>query len=399
MIRVCHPFGNPNSYNTALSFLEVGQLKRFHTSIYQPFGMAKRSHPSLPRSYVTTHPTREVIRLGAAFLPLGRWNGRRKQLVDWVTYSFDANTARSVVKSDGAVYCYEDSAQATFKLASQLGAMRIYELPILHFREMQAIFKTEIEKEPGLASFFQTLHDPSSKLERKDREVMDADVIVVPAKFVQRSVERFLKPKGRFVVVPYGSDVDVTPKLWTSTDREGPMRLFFAGILGPRKGIHVLFEALANLSTRHFHLTLAGRWEPGFRNWLSRRYSIEYEWLGQLTHAEVYEAYRRAHVLVFPSLAEGFGLVILEAMASGIPVITTDQTAGPDIIEDGLDGWITPAGQVEALRACFEQALERGRLPEMGQAARRKALTLSWKSYREKLRTSVFDALEISVQR
>ena len=163
-----------------------------------------------------------------------------------------------------------------------------------------------------------------------------------------------------------------------------PLRLFFAGILGPRKGIHSLFAALSKLPAKHYHLTLAGRWQPGFREWLSKRYPLQYEWLGQIAHEQVYDVCRGSHIFVFPSLAEGFGLVIL--MASGIPVLTTDHTAGPELIDHDVDGWIIPAGDTEALECTLHDALEhRNRLPEMGRAARRKASTFSWQSYRQRL--------------
>lgn len=393
-IRVCHPFGNPNSYNAALALLETGDLKRFHTLIYKPLGTAKRYHPELPSQQVTTHPLREVIRIGAACLPLGRYNGRRQGFVDWVARGFDNETAKAVVNEDTAVYCYEDSACTTFQTAGEVGARRVYELPTPYYREKQRLFEIEANGEPELATLLSTLREPTWKLERKDIELLTADVIVVPAQFVQRSIERFLKPGARFVVVPYGSDVSAPVKNWCSADRSGPLRLFFAGMLGPRKGLHILFAALAKLPARSYHLTLAGRWEPGFREWLSKKYPIEYEWLGQIAQPDVYKACRRAHVFVFPSLAEGFGLVMLEAMASGIPVIATDQTAGPEIIEDGVDGWIIPAGQVETLRGCLENALEeRDRLLEMGLAARRKAETRSWNRYRTQLRADLFAAL------
>jgi alpha-maltose-1-phosphate synthase len=394
-IRLCHPFGNPNSYNAAVSFLESGELERFHTSVYKPFGLQKRGHPELPRRFVTMHPAREMLRLGAAHLPLGRWSGRRQGFVDWVTRSFDDSTAKAVAEDDRAVYCYEDSAAATFQRAEEVGALRIYELPIMHYREMHRILELEKSKEPELRLFLQYLREPAWKLERKDRELLTADVIVVPARFVQRSISRFLKPSARFLVVPYGSDTRALAKNWTTDDQQGPLRLFFAGILGPRKGVHVLFDALSRIPARHYHLTLAGRWEPGFREWVSKRHPIEYDWLGQLAHEEVYEACRRTHVFVFPSLAEGFGLVILEAMASGIPVIATDQTAGPEIIKEGIDGWIIPAGEVEALKTTLETAMEqRDRLPEMGLAARHKAEVWSWKRYRAELRTKVSEVLE-----
>ena len=67
---------------------------------------------------------------------------------------------------------------------------------------------------------------------------------------------------------------------------------------------------------------------------------------------------REHDVFVFPSLFEGFGLVITEAMSQGVPVITTDRTAGPDLIQDGVDGWIVPAGSSIAIKEVLYKILE-----------------------------------------
>jgi alpha-maltose-1-phosphate synthase len=393
-VRVCHPFGNPNSYNAAVAFLEHGLLRRFHTLLYQPLGAKKRYHPDLPRTYVTTYPLNEVVRLAATQVPSARWNGRRQGFVDWNARHFDRQTANALTEGDGAVYCYEDSAAFTFERARDVGAKRIYELPTLYFRDLRRLIEAEISREPELACFFRTLREPAWKLERKDRELETADVIVVPTLRVRRSVEQFLRPAAQYVLAPYGSDLHVRPKEWTSVDQQGPLKLFAAGNLGPGKGLHILFAALARLGTRRYHLSLAGRWEPGFRTWLGKKYPIDYEWLGQLPHAEVYEACRRSHVFVFPSLAEGFGLVILEAMAAGIPVIASDQTAAPEIIQQGEDGWVVPAADSESLQTSLEAVLgERTRLPDIGSGARRKAVALDWASYRANLSSKVSHVL------
>ncbi len=393
-MRVCHFHGNPNSYNAAISFLDAGDLIRFHTSLYAPAGMRRRFHRDLPKDRVTTHPAWEAMRLAVTRMPFKRWNGHRQAFVDLVARKFDAATARAVRETDGAVYCYEDSASMTFARARHLGARRIYELPIMHYREMRRVFQSEVDQHPELAQHFQTFHEPQWKLDQKDEELAAAEVIVVPATFVRDSVERFLSVRAQFVVVPYGADVSAEQKRWTTADAEGPLRLLFVGILGPRKGLHLLFEVLARMGSRAIHLTLAGRWQPGFREWLASRYPVPYDWVGSLDERGVNAEYRKAHVLVLPSLAEGFALVISEAMASGIPVIATERSAAPDLIDDRIDGWITAAGDSEGLQARIESLLEnRGILPEIGAAARRKAELFSWERYRKTLRAGVFAAL------
>jgi glycosyltransferase involved in cell wall biosynthesis len=92
----------------------------------------------------------------------------------------------------------------------------------------------------------------------------------------------------------------------------------------------------------------------------------------------------RHDALVLPSLHEGFGLVIPEAMAQGLVVITTPHTAGPDLIAEGVDGFIVPIRSAEAIEEKLERLImDRNLLAEMKLAATRKAETLPWEIYRQ----------------
>ena len=95
---------------------------------------------------------------------------------------------------------------------------------------------------------------------------------------------------------------------------------------------------------------------------------------------------RQHDVLVFPSLFEGFGQVITEAMAQGTPVITTERTAGPDIIEHEKNGWLVNAGSAEAITAILEQLLLRPQLIEaVGGQACETAKKRPWRTYQEEI--------------
>jgi glycosyltransferase involved in cell wall biosynthesis len=101
--------------------------------------------------------------------------------------------------------------------------------------------------------------------------------------------------------------------------------------------------------------------------------------------ADLPKIYRSADVFVFPSLLEGMPLVVLEAMASGLPVITTPNGPG-DLVRDGVDGFVVPIRDVDAivekleyLRAHPEERLR------MGQNARERAKMFTWEHYRTKV--------------
>lgn len=95
-------------------------------------------------------------------------------------------------------------------------------------------------------------------------------------------------------------------------------------------------------------------------------------------------------VLVFPSLFEGFGLVITEAMSQGTPVITTDRTIGPNFIQHGQNGWLIQAGSTEALQQAIEHLLEqKDTIADIGHAAMETARQRPWEVYGNEMAQSV----------
>jgi glycosyltransferase involved in cell wall biosynthesis len=95
---------------------------------------------------------------------------------------------------------------------------------------------------------------------------------------------------------------------------------------------------------------------------------------------------RESDVLVFPSLFEGFGQVITEAMAQGTPVITTERTAGPDIIQHGKNGWLIKAGSVNSLKEMLEGIIANpGMIETVGKAALETARQRPWSEYGKEL--------------
>lgn len=113
------------------------------------------------------------------------------------------------------------------------------------------------------------------------------------------------------------------------------------------------------------------------------------------TSEELLEAYRSADVFVFPSMAEGFGHVLLEAMASGLPIISTTRTAAPDLIHEGKEGFIAEPGNSSQIAQFIEYFLDhREQIAIMGAAARQRAEYFTWARFRTDLAEAVTGILE-----
>jgi glycosyltransferase involved in cell wall biosynthesis len=249
-------------------------------------------------------------------------------------------------------------------------------------REIQS---EEAELFPSLAPALQAAKEPEWKLRRKEQEIQLADHIFVASSITRQSLLNFGVNPEKISVIPYGAPLDY---FHPQPKKDTCFRALYVGRVEPRKGIHYLLPAWKGLNLPNAELCLIGINEfPS--GWLDRYQDI-FRYIPPVPHYSLNQYYSSASVFVFPSLVDGFGLVLLEAMACGIPVITTPNTAGPDIITDGVEGFLVPIRDKEALQEkldwCYHHPLE---LAEMGQVARKKAEQLTWFQYRQQLVSSI----------
>ena len=115
-----------------------------------------------------------------------------------------------------------------------------------------------------------------------------------------------------------------------------------------------------------------------------------HNWISSLNHSAILELMRSSDVLLFPSLFEGFGLVITESMSQGTPVITTARTAGKDFIDNNVNGWIVEAGSTISIKGVIEGMLSNPEsISSVGLAARKTASTRTWFDYQMELVSAI----------
>ena len=180
---------------------------------------------------------------------------------------------------------------------------------------------------------------------------------------------------------PGGEDDTATgPRDYRTTGRRDKLRFIYAGGCSIRKGIPVLLEAWEKAQLREAELLLVGSWQLAESKLNQLPRGVKF--LGPVGPEKLRDLYRASDVFVFPSFFEGFGLVILEAMGCGLPVIASDRSAGPDVL-DGSCGRVVAAGDLEQLVETLRWFdVNRDRLPAMKAAARNRGESLTWSSYR-----------------
>jgi glycosyltransferase involved in cell wall biosynthesis len=302
--------------------------------------------------------------------------------VDAVYLSLDRHVARRL--QDGcqfkAVYAYDSGALESFRVARARQLKCIYEHPIVYWRESRRIQQEEAELHPEWKPTLGAIQDSEEKLARKDAELALADVVIVASTFSKNSLNQAPGFKASVHVVPYGLPAVSQP---VEENPGGKLRVLFVGALSQAKGLKYLLDAAAKLE-RQVDLTLVGKRVSSLIP--TQDVLDKHRWIPSLAYDELLREMSRHDVLVLPSLHEGFGLVLGEAMAQGLVVIATANSAAPDLIYDGVDGFIIPIRSTDAIAEKLELLLqEPARLREMKQAARRKAQAHSWETYRRAL--------------
>jgi glycosyltransferase involved in cell wall biosynthesis len=411
MVVFSHPTGNANARAAAEALAEARMLTAFYTSIacfrgsaldwlgkLPPFASFRRRQfaPEL-RAFTRPVPWSEVGRLAAQRMGFERLYQHEtgRFCVDRVYQEVDQRVAAAVRKAarapHGAVYGYEDGAATSFRAAKSAGIPCLYDLPIGYWRTARRLMEAERERRPEWSSTLTGLLDSPHKLARKDEELRLADHIFVASRFTAQTLQEAPQPLAPIHVIPYGFPPVAAERSYTSVGGR-TLRVLFVGGLSQRKGLAYLFEALEPLKA-HIELTLVGQKAGGDCPALHAALA-QHRWIPTLPHEQVLRLMQTQDVLVFPSLFEGFGLVITEAMSQGTPVITTERTAGPDLIEHDQNGWLVPAGDALALRQQLETILTKpARVTKAGQAARQTALQRPWSVYGHELTQTIRNVL------
>ncbi|MEI6946689.1 glycosyltransferase family 4 protein [Paraflavisolibacter sp. H34] len=407
-VLISHPTGNANMRAAAAGFLAAGILGELNTAIatypgtllywLSTFGplseLRRRNFPPGLKPLTRQYPWKEAGRLAASRAGMHAWTRHEKGrfCIDAVYHSLDDHVGkrlkRVVERQIDAVYAYEDGALESFRKAKELGLPCFYDLPIGYWRAAKHLMEKEEASWPHWASTLTGLKDSKAKLARKDEELRLADRIFVASRFTATTLQSFPESLGPVEIIPYGFPPVCDHRTYGTGHRFKPLRLLFVGGLSQRKGIANLFAAVESLG-RRVELTIVGNKAsndcPALDTALAK-----HRWIPSLPHAAVLELMQQHDVLVFPSLFEGFGLVITEAMSQGTPVITTDRTAGPDLIQQDENGWLVEAGSTAALQAAIEKLLQNPALiAKAGREARETAHKRPWEVYGKELAAAV----------
>lgn len=410
-ILLSHPSVAPFVQQAARAFDEAGWLDRFITTLRHDPGsrrqrfacgaarlvgfdlarqLARRRITELPPERVESLPWGELLRLLVGRLDR---SGRVTDLV-WARTepAFDRAVARRLTAAHDAFYGFEYASLASFTRARALGVRTCYDMPAPEPRFVQSLLDAEAERFPVLrtAYYRHTAEREETRIARRRAEWDAADLVIAASTFTRDSFARAGLDVGKVRLVPYGAPPPVSEdEAQRGGSVDGPLRLLWAGTFSIRKGAHYLLEAwrrhhLGRVATLRIHgaITLPDA--------LLRPLPDGVEIGGSIPRSELMAHYQTSDALVFPTLCDGFGMVVTEAWSRGLPVLTTPAAGATDLLRENENGRVFPARDPDALAAVIRRcADDRAALRAMRGPARATAARWQWSDYRAALRAAV----------
>ena len=407
-IIVAHPNAQ-HSHRLALAVQKTGWLKAYVTQLYYdnnrwpysltslvPYKLQVRIEELFFRRNIKELDTTKVITYGLwseiLFIILNRAGLARKFREQWLLQrarKFSIFVGQLALNNTDMIIGTDAASCDAFRFAKKSGVLCVLDLSHPHINTCMRIEEEEKRLDPEFSRTFDTYALTPDDLSYMIKEVNSADKFIVASSFSKESLVENGIDEGRISIIPYGVNLERfhPPKINHPSTKEQAdvLRVLFVGRIGQRKGIGYLLKSIHELQGQiPISATLVGNCRGD--NTIYEKFNDNFTHIKRLGDSDFPQVYHSADVFVLPSLIEGFGLVILEAMASGLPVITTPNTGGRDIITDGVDGFIIPVRDTEILKQyltfLYKHPDER---IKMGIAARETAERYSWDRYYEEI--------------
>ena len=413
-IVLAHPGVGPFVQQTARALMEADLLASYWTMFAdQPDARWRRALVQLA-SLVDVNVERELRRRAIEEVPPALlrlapgWELVRvlltkmkvdPRIVDAVwehgVVKFDREVASKALDKIEGIYGYEYSTLASFQEAKRRGLARIYEVPAPEHEFIENLIQREIQRMPELNDGKRTyfLARQKRRTERRRQEWDLAELVIVSSTFTRDTYAAAGFNVAKVRVVPLGAPEVYLGGAEGGSRESDPLRVLWAGAFSVHKGAHYALSAWKEIASKaSASLDIYGT--VRLTSTLMRGLPASIRVFSSIPRAELFEQYCQADVLLFPTLCDGFGMVVTEAFAHGLPVITTTQAGAADLVRHMENGLIIPPGDTQALTGALEWCLaHRRELKAMRRAAQQTAARWQWRDFRQTLRANVTHGL------
>lgn len=390
--------GKQHAYQVAKNLYDSGRLETFRTSAYLTSGILQKcmlatQNKFFTRRFISGLPGNKIDanwRYEMSYFLSKRISmsssATEEKIYQW-DMRFDRDTAEGMKHFRGGIFWgFQGSCFQSLQAARARGKFTICELSTAHVKLAKQILSEEIVMHPEWMDSISNFNFPATFEKRLEEEPFIAHRVFAASDFTRDSLTAAGISSDKIRILPLGADLDrvrFAPRRKDLPNR--PLRLLYAGTVTQRKGIKYLLEAMKTFSAKDVELHIIGGIfgsQETFKN-----YRDQYFYHGTLPQQELLNCYTEYDALVLPTIFEGFALVIIEALAAGLPVIATPHCIAPDVVEEGKNGFIIPIRDISALSGAIQKMrnLSDDELEEMSNYARLSAQKFTWAQHRNRM--------------
>jgi glycosyltransferase involved in cell wall biosynthesis len=310
------------------------------------------------------------------FINAAAFNSVKDNLFD----SLVSNEIKKIERTDIFVG-WANYSLKSLKSAKAIGAKTVIESGSCHIKEQQEILQAEYDKW-GIK--FAPIYQPT--LDKMVQEYSTADYIMTLSDFSYQSFVKQGVDARKVLKIPCGIDVDFFSE---TSIKDKKFRVIFVGLINLRKGVQYLIEAWnsLNLPQNSTELILVGNVQKDMQRVISKLKILpNIKFLGSCDRATLKKLYYSSALFVLPSVEDGFGMVVGEAMATGLPVICSKNAGASEIIQDAVHGFLIDSRSAQSLSEkilwCYQNP---DVCRKMGALGKQRIQDFSWDKYGEKV--------------
>lgn len=414
-IIIAHP-GKQHSFQTAVGVKKTGFHMEYCTTVYDKPGsltnFIKRflnkndsekanTRRSSKIKDTEVHQILEWYGLFQLFMMRRNISGDRyNKINDSLNAMFGHRVAKLAKKMHAdAVVSYDNNSLTLFSDLSKNSpdTIRILDMAAANRIYMKRIYETDCRISPDFAAKLKEecpIIESEGVCERIQKEIELSQYFLVGSSFVKKSLEYSGVRAEQIYICPYGVDTSRFYRKGFKTRSESePVRFVFVGGTKELKGLSYMLQAFQKVDHTKATFTIIGA--DNLCKELKEKYAKDVDFVGMILHDSLPGILQNYDVMVFPSLGEGFGLSIIEAMACGLPVVSTTNTGANDFIKDGENGFIVPIQDADAIADKMQWFMNhREEIPRMGKNAIKTASDLTWDNYHKKVAAAIREIVE-----
>jgi glycosyltransferase involved in cell wall biosynthesis len=317
---------------------------------------------------------------------------------NYVVDIFGKKIAKYCIKNNvKALISFDNNSSIPFKKLEGKKIIRILDVSAANRLFVQNIYNNDIKLCGNFAKTFGSnqLIKNEKLIRRHEEELKYSDYFIVASHFVKKSIQFHGISESKIKIVPYG--VDSSKFIFTkkNVSENEKIRFLFVGNISEIKGIYYLLQAFKEINNKDIIINIVG---GDGNDDIYKPYKEFSNFFGTIRRDKMPEIYTNHDVLIFPSLADGFGLSIMEALSSGLPCIVTENSGASDIITNYENGFIIPIQDVNAIK---EKVLwfvnNKKEIEIMSIKARDLAEKYDWARYYNQYANTIIEILEENI--